>query len=65
MERVFLLDTTLRDGTQGEGISLTVVDKLRIAQKLDELGIAYIEGGFPGANPKDQDFFKVPGRVSD
>ncbi|MFB5190153.1 citramalate synthase [Alicyclobacillus fastidiosus] len=58
MKRVLLLDTTLRDGTQGEGVSLTVVDKLRIAQKLDELGIAYIEGGFPGANPKDQDFFQ-------
>lgn len=58
MERVVLLDTTLRDGTQGEGISLTVADKLRIAQKLDHLGIAYIEGGFPAANPKDQEFFR-------
>ncbi|UNO50791.1 citramalate synthase [Alicyclobacillus acidoterrestris] len=58
MERVMILDTTLRDGTQGEGISLTVADKLRIAKKLDELGIAYIEGGFPGANPKDQEFFE-------
>lgn len=58
MKQVFLLDTTLRDGTQGEGVSLTVADKLRIAQKLDELGMAYIEGGFPGANPKDQDFFQ-------
>lgn len=58
MDRVFLLDTTLRDGTQGEGVSLTVADKMRIAQKLDNLGIAYIEGGFPGANPKDQDFFR-------
>ncbi|MFD1676483.1 citramalate synthase [Alicyclobacillus fodiniaquatilis] len=58
MNRVRLLDTTLRDGTQGEGISLTVADKLRIAQKLDDLGIAYIEGGFPAANPKDQDFFR-------
>lgn len=58
MERVYLLDTTLRDGTQGEGVSLTVADKLRIAQKLDDLGISYIEGGFPGANPKDQDFFR-------
>lgn len=59
MAKVYLLDTTLRDGTQGEGISLTVADKLEIAQKLDDLGIAYIEGGFPGANPKDQDFFRT------
>lgn len=59
MTQVFLLDTTLRDGTQGEGISLTVADKIRIAKKLDELGVSYIEGGFPGANPKDQDFFQT------
>lgn len=58
MTRIQLLDTTLRDGTQGEGISLTVSDKLRIAQKLDDLGIAYIEGGFPAANPKDHEFFQ-------
>ncbi|MCL6548674.1 MAG: citramalate synthase [Alicyclobacillus sp.] len=58
MDRVLLLDTTLRDGTQAEGVSLTVADKLRIAQKLDALGIAYIEGGFPAANPKDQEFFR-------
>ncbi len=58
MDRVLLLDTTLRDGTQGEGISLTVADKIRIAQKLDYLGIAYIEGGFPAANPKDEEFFR-------
>lgn len=58
MERVVLLDTTLRDGTQGEGVSLTVSDKIRIAQKLDHLGVAYIEGGFPAANPKDQEFFR-------
>ncbi|WAH36221.1 citramalate synthase [Alicyclobacillus dauci] len=58
MESVLLLDTTLRDGMQGEGISLTVADKLRIAEKLDQLGIAYIEGGFPAANPKDQEFFQ-------
>jgi 2-isopropylmalate synthase len=52
-----LFDTTLRDGTQGEGISLTVSDKLKIAQKLDELGIHYIEGGWPGSNAKDIEFF--------
>ena len=58
MDKVLLLDTTLRDGTQSEGVSLTVSDKLRIAQKLDYLGVAYIEGGFPSANPKDQEFFR-------
>ncbi|WP_206832048.1 citramalate synthase [Alicyclobacillus fructus] len=59
MSYVYLLDTTLRDGTQGEGISLTVADKIKIAEKLDDLGVAYIEGGFPGANPKDEEFFRV------
>jgi 2-isopropylmalate synthase len=54
---VQLYDTTLRDGAQREGISFTVEDKLRIARKLDELGIHYIEGGWPGSNPKDEEFF--------
>jgi len=54
---VKLYDTTLRDGAQSEGISFSVVDKLHIAQKLDELGIHYIEGGWPGSNPKDTEFF--------
>ena len=53
-----LYDTTLRDGSQQEGISLTVSDKLRIATLLDELGVGYVEGGWPGANPKDNEFFK-------
>ena len=57
MSSVQLYDTTLRDGTQREGISLSVVDKLHIAQKLDELGIHFIEGGWPGSNPKDIEFF--------
>ena len=57
MTSVQLYDTTLRDGAQREGISFSVVDKLRIAQKLDELGIHYIEGGWPGSNPKDIEFF--------
>jgi len=58
---VELYDTTLRDGAQSEGISFSLVDKLHIAQKLDELGIHYIEGGYPGSNPKDAEFFqKVP-----
>jgi 2-isopropylmalate synthase len=50
--------STLRDGTQGEGINLSVDDKLRIAQRLDEFGMHYIEGGWPGSNPKDADFFR-------
>ena len=53
-----LYDTTLRDGSQKEGVSFSVVDKLRIARKLDELGIHYIEGGWPGSNPKDAEFFE-------
>jgi 2-isopropylmalate synthase len=58
MKRVYLYDTTLRDGTQAEDVSFLVADKIRIAQKLDELGIDYIEGGWPGSNPKDISFFK-------
>jgi 2-isopropylmalate synthase len=54
---VQLYDTTLRDGTQGEGISLSVEDKLSITTLLDELGVAYIEGGWPGSNPKDAAYF--------
>jgi len=56
--KVELYDTTLRDGAQAQGISFSVSDKLRIAEKLDALGIHYIEGGWPGANPKDIEFFK-------
>src|SRR5438309_6669385 len=54
---VEIFDTTLRDGTQREGISLSVADKLRIAERLDGLGVAFIEGGWPGSNPKDAEFF--------
>ena len=61
-EAVEIYDTTLRDGAQLEGISLTVNDKLRIADELDELGVHYIEGGWPGANPKDIEFFERAGR---
>jgi 2-isopropylmalate synthase len=57
-EAVDILDTTLRDGSQQEGLSLTVEDKLRVAEQLDHLGVAYIEGGWPGANPKDDEFFR-------
>ncbi len=56
--RVFTFDTTLRDGTQGEAVSFSPEDKLLIARKLDELGIDYIEGGWPGSNLKDKDFFE-------
>jgi 2-isopropylmalate synthase len=55
--KIHTFDTTLRDGTQGESVSFSVEDKLLIAQRLDELGIDYIEGGWPGSNPKDKEFF--------
>src|SRR5580693_6715861 len=55
--QVEIYDTTLRDGTQGEGISFSVADKLRIAEKLDAFGMDYVEGGFPGSNPRDIAFF--------
>jgi 2-isopropylmalate synthase len=58
-KQITLYDTTLRDGTQGEQINLSAEDKLRIAQKLDEFGIHYIEGGWPGSNPKDARFFEM------
>ena len=58
MSKIILYDTTLRDGTQGEGVSLSCDDKLRIARRLDEFGMDYIEGGWPGSNPKDMEFFE-------
>ena len=58
MANLLLYDTTLRDGSQQEGISLSVEDKLSIAAKIDELGVHYIEGGWPGANPRDDEFFR-------
>jgi len=57
-----LYDTTLRDGSQGEGINFSALDKLRIAEKLDSFGIHYIEGGWPGSNPKDMEFFSQAAR---
>ncbi len=57
-EKILIYDTTLRDGTQGTGISLSVEDKLRVAVRLGELGIDYVEGGWPGSNPKDAEFFR-------
>src|SRR5881409_2424814 len=59
MRRVIkIYDTTLRDGTQGEGVSFSMEDKVRLATRLDALGIHYIEGGWPGSNPKDLRFFR-------
>ena len=58
MKLVHIYDTTLRDGTQGEGFQLSGLDKLRIARRLDEFGVDYIEGGWPGSNPKDVEFFR-------
>ena len=63
MQSVLLYDTTLRDGTQGENINFSVEDKLEIARKLDGFGIHYIEGGWPGSNPKDMQFFEMAKRI--
>ena len=60
--QVEIYDTTLRDGAQGEGINFSVADKIRIAEKLDSFGVHYIEGGWPGSNPKDLEFFKQAAR---
>lgn len=57
-KQIKLFDTTLRDGTQGEGISFSADDKVRIARKLDDFGVHYIEGGWPGSNPRDMEFFR-------
>ena len=56
--RITIYDTTLRDGAQGEGVNFSLTDKVRIARKMDEFGMDYIEGGWPGSNPKDIDFFE-------
>jgi len=56
--RIDIYDTTLRDGSQGEGISFSVEDKIKIARRLDTFGVDYIEGGWPGSNPKDIEFFE-------
>ena len=55
--KIAIYDTTLRDGTQREGLSLSLGDKLKIARRLDAFGVDYIEGGWPGSNPKDAEFF--------
>jgi 2-isopropylmalate synthase len=58
MSRIFIYDTTLRDGEQAEGVSFSLADKIRVAEKLDEFGVDYIEGGWPGSNPKAVEFFE-------
>ena len=60
--KIFVYDTTLRDGTQGESVAFSVQDKLRVARRLDELGFHYIEGGWPGSNEKDVEFFRIAAR---
>ncbi len=62
--RILIYDTTLRDGCQAEGVSLTLEDKLEIARRLDELGVHYIEGGYPLSNPKDEEFFRRVGALN-
>lgn len=63
-EKITIYDTTLRDGAQTEGISFSVEDKLKITEKLDELGVHYIEGGWPGSNPRDLEYFKKVRRLN-
>jgi 2-isopropylmalate synthase len=63
MDTIALYDTTLRDGTQGENISFTVEEKLAIARRLDDFGVAFIEGGWPGSNPRDLHFFQLARRM--
>src|SRR5215213_1440778 len=58
MSRVFVYDTTLRDGSQGEGVNFSLQDKLLITKKLDDLGVDFIEGGYPLSNPKDFEYFQ-------
>ena len=62
-QTIKIYDTTLRDGTQGEGVSFTVAGKIRVAEKLDQFGIDYIEGGWPGSNPRDMAFFEEAQRL--
>src|SRR3954465_11389475 len=59
MARIHIYDTTLRDGSQGEGVNFSLLDKLNITRRLDELGVDFIEGGYPLSNPKDFEYFKA------
>ena len=63
-ERLYLYDTTLRDGAQTQGVDFSLEDKALIAQQLDVLGIDYVEAGYPGANPTDTKLFAAPAAIS-
>ena len=63
-ERLYIFDTTLRDGQQTQGVDFTAEDKVRISHALNDLGIDYVEGGWPGANPTDTDFFDAAPKLS-
>src|ERR1700726_3438896 len=63
MTRIFIYDTTLRDGSQGEGVNFSLQDKLNITTRLDELGVDFIEGGYPLSNPKDFEYFREVRRL--
>ena len=63
MKKIQVYDTTLRDGAQSEDVSFTVEDKVQIAERLDALGVHYIEGGWPGSNPRDEEFFRAVKRL--
>src|SRR3954453_1350454 len=63
MSRVFVYDTTLRDGSQGEGVNFSLQDKLLLTRRLDELGVDFIEGGYPLSNPKDFEYFQEVRRL--
>ena len=62
-EKVYIFDTTLRDGAQTEGVDFTVSDKIKIAKNLNDIGVDYIEGGWPGANPTDTEYFNTPQKL--
>ena len=62
-DKIFIFDTTLRDGAQTEGVDFTVNDKIKIAKRLNEIGVDYIEGGWPGANPTDTEYFNTPQKL--
>src|SRR5215472_5767036 len=59
MTHIHIYDTTLRDGSQGEGVSFSLQDKLNITRRLDELGVDFVEGGYPLSNPKDAEYFRA------
>ena len=63
-EKIYIFDTTLRDGAQTEGVDFTVSDKIKIAKNLNDIGVDYIEGGWPGANPTDTEYFNTPQKLN-